>query len=58
MVKGVLPAEKAQSYVDRMFQWLETFPYGFKSDDPSTWNQEHLPEHMKYEISIIKVEII
>lgn len=48
VLKGVLTPEKAQSYVDRMFQWLETFPYGFKSGDPSTWGREHLPDHIKY----------
>ncbi|KAK7537345.1 uncharacterized protein J3D65DRAFT_589546 [Phyllosticta citribraziliensis] len=47
VVKGVLSPERAQSYVDRMFQWLETFPYGFKTDDKSTWDAEHLPAHMK-----------
>lgn len=47
VVKGVLSAEKAQSYQERMFQWLETFPYGFKADERSTWGKEHLPEHMK-----------
>ncbi|KAF2031074.1 hypothetical protein EK21DRAFT_111317 [Setomelanomma holmii] len=30
-----------------MLEWLETFPYGFKADDHSTWTKEHLPEHMK-----------
>jgi hypothetical protein len=47
VVKGVLSLEKAKSYQDRMFEWLETFPYGFKASDPSTWTKEHLPEHMK-----------
>jgi hypothetical protein len=47
VVKGVLSPEKAKSYQDRMFEWLETFPYGFKASDPSTWTKEHLPEHMK-----------
>ncbi|ORY18648.1 hypothetical protein BCR34DRAFT_621431 [Clohesyomyces aquaticus] len=32
---------------NRMVQWLETFPYGFKANDPSTWGKVHLPEHMK-----------
>ncbi|PVH99936.1 hypothetical protein DM02DRAFT_672322 [Periconia macrospinosa] len=47
VVKGVLSPEQAQGYKDRMFEWLETFPYGFKANDPSTWGKEHLPEHMK-----------
>ncbi|KAH7398788.1 hypothetical protein DE146DRAFT_504849 [Phaeosphaeria sp. MPI-PUGE-AT-0046c] len=47
VVKGVLSQEKAKSYQDRMFEWLETFPYGFSAQDQSTWTKEHLPEHMK-----------
>ncbi|GME45934.1 hypothetical protein GTA08_BOTSDO08007 [Neofusicoccum parvum] len=47
VVKGVLSPEHAQSYVERMFQWLESFPYGFNVADKSTWNVEHLPAHMK-----------
>jgi len=47
VVKGVLSPEKAQSYQQRMFQWLKTFPYGFKADNQSTWGKEHLLEHMK-----------
>lgn len=47
VVKGVLPKDKAQSYVDRMFSWLESFPYGFQKDDPSTWHSAHLPDHIK-----------
>jgi hypothetical protein len=47
VVKGVLSAEKANMYTERMFEWLETFPYGFKAGDKSTWTKEHLPEHMK-----------
>jgi len=51
VVKGVLSTDKAQFYVDRMFNWLESFPYGFKKDDPSTWNPQYLPDHIKYETS-------
>jgi len=47
VVKGVLSPERANSYVDRMFEWLESFPYGFKIHDKSTWTVEHLPVHMK-----------
>jgi hypothetical protein len=47
VVKGVLSSEKAQHYRERMFQWLETFPYGFKANDTETWGKEYLPEHMK-----------
>lgn len=47
VVKGVLSPETAKEYTDRMFSWLESFPYGFKADDSSTWGKEHLPEHIK-----------
>lgn len=47
VLKDVLPQEKAQSYLDRMYKWLESFPYGFKRDDPSTWKAECLPNNMK-----------
>lgn len=47
VVKGILSPEVAQNYKDRMLQWLETFPYGFKADNPSTWGAEHLPDHIK-----------
>lgn len=48
VLKGVLSPDKAQSYVDRMYKWLESFPYGFKRDDPSTWRPECLPNNIKY----------
>ncbi|KAF7198452.1 hypothetical protein HII31_00191 [Pseudocercospora fuligena] len=47
VLKGVLSTDKAQSYMDRMCSWLESFPYGFKRDDPATWKAECLPNHMK-----------
>lgn len=48
VVKGVLSPERASYYVERMYQWLETFPYGFDRNDRSTWVPEHLPNNMKY----------
>lgn len=50
VVKGVISQDKAKHYLDSMFEWLETFPYGFKKDDPSTWGPENLPAHIKYVI--------
>ncbi|KIW12060.1 hypothetical protein PV08_09334 [Exophiala spinifera] len=47
VVKGVMSPERAASYVERMFKWLETFPYDFDRNDPSTWGPEHLPRNMK-----------
>lgn len=37
VVKGVISREKAAQYVDRMYEWLESFGTGFKRDDRSTW---------------------
>jgi hypothetical protein len=56
VVKDVMGPERAAYYVDRMFQWLETFPYGFDQNDRSTWNPEHLPRHMKYVKALLAPE--
>lgn len=47
VVKGVLSAERSQTYIDRMFEWLERFPFGFDRNDPDTWTENHLPTHIK-----------
>lgn len=47
VVKGVMSPEKAAYYVERMYQWLETFPLGFDRQDPSTWTPQNLPTHDK-----------
>ncbi|ORX35314.1 hypothetical protein BD324DRAFT_632306 [Kockovaella imperatae] len=38
VVKGVISREKAAQYVQRMYQWLESFGTGFKANDRSTWH--------------------
>lgn len=47
VLKGVVSPERTAHYLDSLFQWLESFPYGFKKDDPKTWGPEHLPAHIK-----------
>jgi hypothetical protein len=47
VLKGVVPADRAQSYLDSIFNWLETFPHGFRKDDPSSWGPDHLPLHIQ-----------
>lgn len=47
VLKGVISQERANEYLKSMFQWLESFPYGFKKDDPSTWGPQNLPAHIK-----------
>lgn len=48
VLKGTISQDKAKQYLDGMFDWLETFPYGFKKDDRSTWGPQNLPAHIKY----------
>lgn len=48
VVKGAVPPERAAYYVEKMYEWLEKFPFGFEKDDKSTWTPEHLPVSMKY----------
>lgn len=57
VIKGAVPVERANEYVDRGLTWLEGFDYTkvnlgkdpptkpFKRDDPSTWTYAHLPDH-------------
>ena len=47
VVVNVIDPKKAEAYVESMFDWLESFPYGFKRDDKSTWTEEYLPGHVK-----------
>ncbi|RSH89677.1 hypothetical protein EHS25_002228 [Saitozyma podzolica] len=43
VIKGAIPRDRAVGYRDAAFKWLEAWPFGFKLDDPSTWNNDHLP---------------
>lgn len=57
VIKGAVPVDRANAYVERGLTWLEGFDYskgaldsnapatGFKRDDPSTWTAAHLPDH-------------
>lgn len=47
VVKGAVPKERCDHYIEQMTQWLERFPLGFDRHDPKTWTEEHLPAHMK-----------
>lgn len=48
VLKGVISPQRAGYYLDSLFDWLETFPYGFTKDDPSTWGPQNLPAHIKF----------
>ena len=43
MVPSVISSEKADGYVQKVYEWLEGFDKGFKRDDRSTWKPENLP---------------
>ncbi|EXJ79491.1 hypothetical protein A1O1_08755 [Capronia coronata CBS 617.96] len=47
VVPGVLSKERCDYYTNSFFDWLESFPYGFSRDDPSTYVPEYLPSSMK-----------
>lgn len=43
IVKGAVPKERAAAYCEKGVSWLEGFDgLGFKRDDVSTWNADHL----------------
>ncbi|WWD19454.1 hypothetical protein CI109_103914 [Kwoniella shandongensis] len=43
VLPNIIPAEVCDEFVSEAWEWLESFPYGFKRDDRSTWDAEHLP---------------
>ncbi|KAL4797899.1 hypothetical protein BDV19DRAFT_397499 [Aspergillus venezuelensis] len=47
VVKNVIPKKRCDYYIDKMFEWVGKFPYGFDKNDKLKWTAEHLPTHMK-----------
>ncbi|KKY21922.1 putative phytanoyldioxygenase [Phaeomoniella chlamydospora] len=47
VIKNVIPQERCDYYIDKMFEWAGRFPWGFDRNDRSTWTDEHLPTHIK-----------
>ncbi|WRT70419.1 uncharacterized protein IL334_007417 [Kwoniella shivajii] len=43
VIPKVISEESCKEFQESAWQWLESFPYGFKRDDRSTWTSEHLP---------------
>ncbi|OXH42290.1 hypothetical protein J008_00054 [Cryptococcus neoformans] len=43
VVPGIVPESTCDEFISEAWEWLESFPYGFKRDDRSTWTNEHLP---------------
>ncbi|WRT70627.1 uncharacterized protein IL334_007625 [Kwoniella shivajii] len=47
VIKGVIPREKALSYADEAYQYLESFGLGFDAKDRTTWIPENMPFFFK-----------
>ncbi|KAJ5373312.1 hypothetical protein N7517_005318 [Penicillium concentricum] len=47
LVKNAISPARCEYYIDKMFQWLESFPFGFDRNDQSTWTEEHLLTYIK-----------
>ncbi|WVQ84410.1 hypothetical protein IAT38_006562 [Cryptococcus sp. DSM 104549] len=47
IIKGAVPADRAKSYEDRAYKWLESFGKGFVREDKSTWKVDNLPAFNK-----------
>ena len=43
VVPNVIPLAACEEFRAEAWTWLESFPYGFKRDDKSTWTAEHMP---------------
>jgi len=43
VIKGVLPVQKCEEYIDQIQEWLESFNLGYNRNDPSTVREECLP---------------
>lgn len=43
IVPGVVSEADCDEFQEEALTWLEKFPYGFKRDDKSTWDADHLP---------------
>ncbi|KAK4611586.1 hypothetical protein CLAFUW4_12679 [Fulvia fulva] len=43
VIPNIIPQSSCENFVEQAWQWLESFPHGFKRDDRSTWTAEHLP---------------
>jgi hypothetical protein len=43
VIPNVVPKSDCEQFQEEAQKWLEKFPYGYKRDDRSTWDAEHLP---------------
>lgn len=47
VVEGAIPRHEALAIRSEIYDWMESFPMGFKRDDPATFTNEHMPIHIK-----------
>lgn len=47
VIKGAIPAERAQQYQEAAHDWLKTFDTPLDFNDPSTWTSANLPVQSK-----------
>ena len=47
IIKGAVSHARSEQYIQAMFEWLEHFPWGFDRNDLATWNEKHLPTHIR-----------
>jgi hypothetical protein len=47
VVKGAIPADRARSYQQQAFDWLQSFDTALDIDNPETWTKENLPAQSK-----------
>ncbi|KAK4699933.1 hypothetical protein P7C70_g6324, partial [Phenoliferia sp. Uapishka_3] len=45
IIRGAVSPERSNEYASAALSWAESFPLGFKKEDPSTWDADHLPIH-------------
>lgn len=43
VIPNVVPEADCDAFQESAWQWLESFPWGFKRDDKSTWVADKLP---------------
>ena len=43
IVPNAVSQELCDEFIEEAWNWLESFPYGFKRDDKSTWTADHMP---------------
>lgn len=43
VVTDCVPKDHCDEFIESAWEWFESFPYGFKKDDRSTWTTECMP---------------